>query len=224
MIDIIYPTFNRLEFTKESLKSLIANTAWDRVRQILLYDDGSEDGTREYLKSIEYPVYASFVFENFGGPVAAMNRYLQGSPTEIFAKIDNDAMVPPRWLEDGLQVINDCPELDLLGIDAFNEVDPVQQKRRFSHAPWIGGIGLMRSGAFRELPEAQGRYGFTGWQDRHKEIIKGWICPSIPFFLLDRIPFDPWKSLSAEYVAKGWQRQWESYSDNQSDQWKWWHK
>ena len=82
----------------------------------------------------------------------------------------------------------------------------------------------MRTSAFQSFPDAQGRWGFTGWQDSHDEIKKGWIDPSIPFFLLDKIPFDPWRKLSLEYISQEWQRPWDLYDQSQSKQWEWWHQ
>jgi glycosyltransferase involved in cell wall biosynthesis len=220
VIDIIYPTFNRLEFTKESLSVMIRNTDWAQVRKLILYDDGSSDGTREYLKSVEYPAKIEFVFEEIGGPVAITNRYLSDSPSDIFCKIDNDTMLPANWLSESLKVMNAHPELGLLGIDTFNPVRMGTCSRGYRPALFIGGVGLMRRSCFKTLPRPNGRFGFTQWQ-RESKSIKGWINPSIPVFMLDKIYLEPWASLSKEYVARGWQRSWPLYKETESILWSW---
>jgi len=247
MIDLIYLAHNRLEFTKASLANLIANTDWDQVSRLLIYDDNSTDGTREYLQSVEYPARpeVQLCFGTFGSPVAIMNHHIQAGGEELFAKIDSDTMVPLGWLEECLPVVD---RLDLLGIEArlcVDEVTPCPWERpqgfrawrSFVPASFIGGIGLMRRPAFRHplsgelsLPIPNGRFGFTSWQERHNcQRIEGdgwlrigWLNPSMPTFLLDRLPREPWSSLSREYVDKGWQRAWPPYDESYSDQWSWW--
>ncbi|RPH38356.1 glycosyltransferase family 2 protein [bacterium] len=221
MIDIIYLAFNRLEFTKASMAAMLANTEWAKVRKLIVYDDGSTDGTREYLKSVDYPVQVEFVFESLGGPVAITNHYLSHSPSDVFAKIDNDTMLPPHWLGECMKVMESHKELDLLGIESFNPVKPGEVPRNYGKARHIGGIGLMRSGCFKTFPRANGRFGFTQWQ-RESSAIKGWINPSLPVFLLDKIAFDPWASLSRVYISKGWQRPWPPYDENGRAMWSWW--
>ncbi len=48
-VDLLYLACNRLEFTQETFTALIANTDWQLVHELFVYDDGSQDGTREWL-------------------------------------------------------------------------------------------------------------------------------------------------------------------------------
>ena len=225
MIDLIYLAFNRLEFTKASMSALIANTEWNLVRKFIIYDDGSTDGTWEYLQALKYPYPANLIFRKIGGPVAITKHYLAHGPAEMFAKIDNDTMVPPCWLSECLKVMNTSPKLDLLGIEAFYHLQSGQAARGYVPARHIGGIGLMRSRCFRTMPKEHGpggRFGFTAWQTWNKGVVKGWISPSLPVFLLDRMAMNPWLSLSQSYIKNGWQRDWKKYTEDQKELWSWW--
>lgn len=227
MIDLLYLAHNRLQFTKASLEVLVNNTQWDRVSRFYIYDDNSEDGTREYLAAGRYPIEPQFEFGRWGGPVAVMRHYLENSAngSAIFGKIDSDTMVPPGWLSDCLDVMGEYPELDLLGIEVFNRVETAKIKRGYSEARHIGGIGLMRTRAFKTLPTPGGRggrFGFTSWQQDNPGVIKGWIDPSLPVFLLDHLPRQPWRSLSREYCKKGWSREWGPYDEGSREMWSWW--
>lgn len=225
MINLLYLTFNRLEFTKASLAALIANTDWNKVSRLMIYDDESTDGTAEYLRSAQYPITPEFRFGHYGSPVSVMNDYLcSRSPMErqIFGKIDSDTMVPPGWLNECLTVMHHCPGLDLLGIEAMNPVASSVPARGYIQANYIGGIGLMRSASFVTLPRPNGRFGFTDWQEKNPHVVKGWINPSLPVFLLDRLPREPWQTLSKQYIERNWQRHWGQYEEKNKDQWSWW--
>jgi glycosyltransferase involved in cell wall biosynthesis len=220
MIEIFYLAYNRKEFTKASMQAMLANTDWNQVGKLVIYDDGSTDGTKEYLDSLDYPVETEIRGRRLGGPVAIMNDFIPGTRNELFCKVDSDTMLPPFWLQECLKVMEASQELDLLGIEAFNPVAAGETARGYNPARWIGGIGLMRKRCFITYPKPNGRFGFTQWQ-RESKAIKGWINPSLPVFLLDRMPTDPWLSLSQEYVAKGWQREWPLYQMEQETLWEW---
>jgi hypothetical protein len=66
-----------------------------------------------------------------------------------------------------------------------------------------------------------GRFGFTAWQDKNG-LNTAWIEPAIDVFLLDKLPMEPWASLSSMYVARGWQRTWPKYAEPEFGLWKWW--
>lgn len=216
MIDIVYTTFNRLEYATASLAILRDHTNWDLVRRMVVYDDGSTDGTREMLDRAfwEWPCDVQVYAEQRMGPVALTERYVWGGDTlPVFAKIDSDVCVPPGWLEAMLAVLDEFPMVELLGMEAGMTECAGRDGVAFSGyafepATNIGGVGLFRTSAFhcRQRMRPDGRNGFTEWQHTHRPT-RGWIRPDLPVVLLDRLPFEPWRSLSLEYVARGWQRE-----------------
>jgi len=225
-MDILYLAKNRIEFTKASLDALIENTNWAQVTSVSLYDDGSIDGTYQCLRDNQhrFPVHSELIQALHGSPVAVMNDFIVKRRPDLFAKIDNDVVLPPQWLDEAMKVVNLYAELDLLGIEAMYKIEPDNNVvRGYEPASYIGGIGIMRGRAFQaSLPRPDGRFGFTAWQDSHAHIKKGWLSPSLPVILLDRLPFQPWASLSGAYVAKGWQRPWQPYDATRAALWEWW--
>lgn len=227
MVEILYVAYNRLEFTKVSWNLLLENTGWDLVSRLVVYDDGSSDGTQEWLIDqceafdLGGPVGPAVIKRDTNNilPVNIMNHYVDRTDADWFAKIDNDIAVPPNWLEDLLGVVERNPEIELLGMQAGTVGRPglsggpgsewEGDTPGFEPASHIGGVGLMRVEAFqsrRKIP-AHGRFGFTEWQSRN-DLVRGWICPDLLVPQLDRVPMEPYASLSAEYIAMGWQRPW----------------
>jgi hypothetical protein len=254
-VDILFLSWNRLDFTMAALNALEENTDWGLVGSVCFYDDCSIDGTADLMRLQSDPdsdIWYMQPAEHVGSPVGIMNRYLTPSfngqssqpypmcvlplaQSPIFVKLDNDVIVPPGWLSESLAVMEAHPEVDLLGIEPGVGPDPVATRaaavpangahRGIVRADFIGGIGLMRRSAFegRELPTAAGRFGFGHWQEKHADLVKAWIAPGLPLFLLNRLPFEPWASLSREYVANGWQRPWpDPYTEADAHMWQWW--
>lgn len=226
MIDILYLAHNRLEFTQATMEALIANTNWRLVDRFVIYDDNSIDGTREFIDGLDFWKAREVRHGTYGSPVQVMIDFLSSvSPHDRkpFAKIDSDTMVPRGWLDECARIMDVHGELDLLGIEAFNEVVPgTCEHRSYRMAAHIGGIGLMRSSAFVTVPRPNGRFGFTAWQEQNDKVIKGWINPSLPVFLLDRLPREPWMTHSNTYREKGWQRPWGPYEEKDKPLWSWW--
>ena len=226
-VDFLYLAFNRLEFTIETFSTLLRTTDWNYVNELVVYDDGSVDGTREWLEQNVHKAPAPVRFQrtNFGSPVTAMNDFIRRAKAPILAKTDSDAMLPPGWLSAGLGVMDRHPGLDFLGIEAmYPHVEDPAALRTYAPAHFISGLGLYRRRAFERhgLPAVINRYfGLEEWQGAHPEIVRGWITPALPVFLLDRLPMEPWRGFSASYIQKGWQRDWQGY-DPSSRLWSWW--
>jgi GT2 family glycosyltransferase len=216
-VDLLYLACNRLEFTVETFTTLLRNTDWRFVNKLFVYDDGSSDGTREWLEAnaARSPAPVSFTRTGFGSPVTAMSHFIQAARAPMLAKTDNDALLPPEWLRQSLEVFEQHPELKLLGIEAmFPDVDDVNQRRSYTPADFISGLGLYRRDVFAfSRPVAIRKwFGLEEWQMKQGPgLVRGWITPAIPVFLLDRYPFEPWRSLSETYVRRGWQRSWPKY-------------
>jgi GT2 family glycosyltransferase len=225
-VDVMFLACNRLELTRETFGALLANTDWDRVNELHVYDDGSVDGTRQWLaeRIVDVPCRARLVETSWGSPVMAMRQFIESATAPMLAKIDNDAMMPPGWLAESLDVFARHPRLDLLGIEAMYAVDAQRgMPRTFIPAAFISGLGLYRLRAFRaSRPAAYDKwFGLEEWQHvQGPGLLRGWISPALPVFLLDRCPFEPWLSLTEHYIAQGWMRRWPKY-DPASTLWTW---
>ncbi len=240
LTDVLFVAWNRLEFTKESLRTLFRNTDWTLVNSMTVHDDGSTDGTREFCIEMAAKFNVTFSGERQEGPVGVFNHFLKSARAPLVAKIDNDTMVPPGWLNECATVMERSPELHLLGIEPHSPEDAIgmhaggppvvpaggTDTRSYIPARHIGGIGVMRTAVFENnLPSHGGRYGgFTHWQYQNVDRVKaGWISPPLPVFLLNRMPLEPWCSLSDEYGRREWQRYAGRYwSEEASHLWSWW--
>lgn len=232
MIDLLYVSHNRLEFTRATFAALIANTNWDLVRRLQVLDDESVDGTWDALERQVAGLYTQAAIEvdcvraRFGGPVAAMNRALDNLATETLVKIDNDVLVCPGWLDALLEVLAAHPRIDVLGFEAgFGDgLADSAAARTVIEARHVGGIGAFRARAFaHSRPNGHGERGMFGWTDWQRHNARcGWLTPDLPCPLLDHLPFDPWRSLAAEYVRRGWSRAWPAYPESMEPYWSWW--
>lgn len=244
MTEILFLTHNRLEFARASFEELLANTDWSLVDRLWLFDDTSRDGTQhEVLQwARRSPAEAKIVRGSWGSPVTALGEFAGVASSPLLAKIDSDTMLPPGWLNDCVAVM-DKSDVSLLGIEArgranaFGHVTkpdaaPAGVEREADPAEWIGGIGVFRRSAFDGVVKphvaiGEGKwFGWQAWQIRAatRGVKAGWIKPSLQVFLLDRMPMDPWRSLSLEYIHKGWQRK-EPYLYGPDSACLWdWHK
>lgn len=187
-----------------------------------------------------------------GSPVAIMNHFFSAVQPELFAKIDSDTVVPAGWLNACLATLERFPGIDLLGIENYprGENEPAEVAEIVANpmvqiTDHVGGIGLFRGRAFQcvkcngigceacsgtgmdlPIPNVQNgfnRYGLTEFMWRRMDLCKAWLIPPLKVFLLDHLPMQPWRELSSQYCAEGWQRDmnW-VYSESQSRLWDWW--
>jgi len=258
--DIVYLAKGRPEFTAASLEALGSNTNWALVDKLHIYTDG---GSVPQISAIPASVHDTFNWADHGGPVAIMNAYLEKKPAPLWAKIDNDVIVPPGWLDACLDVMDAHPELDLLGIEppesrtpapwmrsrvpapennpalkkhAFSGINPACPGMCYAACDSIGGIGMFRTRAWqgRAPMRPHSTYGgFTDWQENYTARVGGtrarlhigWIVPPLKLFLLDRMPMEPWTSLSKRYISENQQREWTNYSAAEAESLAgWWLK
>ncbi|MCD6452487.1 MAG: glycosyltransferase [Acidobacteria bacterium] len=110
---IVIPVFNQLPYTKECLESIRKNTG--APYEIIVVDNGSTDGTYEYLKDLYY-VRLIRNEENLGFATAC-NQGIRVARGEYIVLLNNDTIVTPHWL---VKLIN-CAESD----EAVGMVGPV---------------------------------------------------------------------------------------------------
>lgn len=232
-VEILFCAWNRLAFTEASMTLLKRNTDWSQVSRLVVYDDNSEDGTRDYLARAGEDIEVRGYEVRDGGwhsTGATMNDYIALTEADAFVKIDNDIAMPPGWLGRLLAAAERNPDYDLLGMEAgwCQRFEKIHAPKVYGVEPsrHIGGVGLMRTAAFEQrkpIPLSlgkNGRAGFTIWQHRY-HARTGWLTPDLPNVQLDKIPAEPWASLAAHYCEQGWSRAWDPYTDDMEAMWAW---
>jgi len=71
-IELVYVAYNRLEYTRLSLASLLQDPFQDF--SIVIWDNGSTDGTREYLSEVQDPRISRKVFPDGNGGFRRSSR------------------------------------------------------------------------------------------------------------------------------------------------------
>jgi len=220
-VDILFPVLNRLEFTAISLDSVSRNTQSALVGKLIIVDGGSVDGAYEYVKKrsdhLPFPCEIMRIDEKH--VVSAMLEGLRRSHTTIIAKIDNDMVMPPDWLEAGVDVMGRHQELWALGMHSLFGRRECVGNRTYESSSHVGGVGLFRREAWDGLvPTVAPYFGWTEHQHR-SPWKKGWIVPAIKAFPMDGLPFEPYIGLSKTYIKNGWQRDNGVYDEKERDLW-----
>ena len=89
-------TWNRLEYTKLAIQSVLTQTYTDFILHIV--DNGSEDGTPEYLKTLDDPRIQITLWDKNKGLSEATNFAWIGNNSKYVGRVDNDTILPADWL------------------------------------------------------------------------------------------------------------------------------
>jgi O-antigen biosynthesis protein len=96
-LSVITPLFNCLGRTQAMLSSLRASVPAGVSYEVILVDDGSTDGTREWLAGLREP-YRVVLNERNLGFGAATNRGAAVARGRILALLNNDLVLRRGWL------------------------------------------------------------------------------------------------------------------------------
>lgn len=119
-VSVIVPVWNDARRVERCIAAL-ENQSIDRSHyEIIIADNGSEDGTFEFLSSLRNII---LVQECAPGSYAARNKALQVAKGEFIAFTDSDCIPNHEWLESHLKMFNQGAEIGLSAgfIDFFIE-------------------------------------------------------------------------------------------------------
>ena len=98
-VSFIIPLYNCLPLTQAMLESLRATLPGDLPHEIIFVDDGSTDGTRDWLRTLPPDLFRVVLNERNLGYAAANNRAAAIARGEFLALLNNDLILTPRWFE-----------------------------------------------------------------------------------------------------------------------------
>jgi glycosyltransferase involved in cell wall biosynthesis len=119
---VLIPTYNREEYLRQAIDSVLAQTFTDY--EIFVIDDGSTDHTPELLRS--YGNRIRVLRQQNQGPEAARNRAAAQASGEYLAFLDSDDLLMPCALEIYDRIIRtlDAPPLVIGSMIYFADPEP----------------------------------------------------------------------------------------------------
>ncbi len=119
-VSIITALYNCLDLTRTYLETLEATLSKVPVRyEVILIDDGSTDGTREYLATLGEP-YRVLLNEKNLGYAGANNRGAKVAKHPVLVFLNNDLELQEGWLEPMLKGLEFLPDAGIVGNLQFN--------------------------------------------------------------------------------------------------------
>jgi len=189
LVSVVVVTYGGLDLTRECLESLLEVETWPRLEAIVV-DNGSDDGTPEYLRALAQrdPRVRVVCNAENRGFAAANNQGVALAKGEVVVLLNNDTVVPPgllRRLVDHL--LRDpkigllCPTTNFCGNEArvepdygndFSKIPDYAARREAEHRGRVFDIGVAAMycvAARREVLDAVGpldeAYGVGMFED-----------------------------------------------------------
>lgn len=112
MVSILFTCYNHLAFIQDAWESILAQTYthWE----VIALDDGSTDGTREWLTTLNHPRLKVILNEENLGTYGTLNRGLHEARGEFIAVFNDDDLWAPEKLERQLGLLKSNSSMGLV--------------------------------------------------------------------------------------------------------------
>lgn len=141
LVSIVMLTWNALEFTQKCLRSIAGHTTLSY--EIIFVDNGSTDGTKEYLSEIskQKQNFKTIFNEKNLGFAAGNNQGVHIAGGKYVLLLNNDVLVADGWLENLVQALESDERIGLVG-PITNQISGLQM---------VSGIPYSDESAFPEF-------------------------------------------------------------------------
>jgi glycosyltransferase involved in cell wall biosynthesis len=103
-VSVIIPNYNRRNLVRRAIDSVLAQT--HAPNEIIVVDDGSQDGSAEFLRR-SYGTSIQLIEQENGGASSARNRGIMESTADLIAFLDSDDVWDPDKLEIQVPLLRD---------------------------------------------------------------------------------------------------------------------
>lgn len=192
-------TYNRLELTKRMLESLFQHT--DSLFRLIIVDNGSTDGTVEWLKEDPWLKEKVWKTDHCVGQDIQFNKKNEGIAIgrnqglkianryndEWLSTLDNDIEFTPSWLSKALDILSTNPKF-AIGLNMEGKPYPLLNRhgKSFQYKR-EGNLGTACTVFSRELHKAIGyfttEFGLYGEEDAdyfYRARLSGWEMAYLP--------------------------------------------
>lgn len=193
-VTVVIPCYNDGDFIEETLNSVLKQTF--QVFQIIIVDDGSNESTKEVLRTFEGDGLQIITQDN-RGPSSARNLGIKKSKSEYVLIIDADDTFEATFLEKAMSILNRNPKIG--GVSSHCNIFINKNKIISEHRPKGGGVtnflfdnnsvsfALIRKKAWEEVGGYDEKmiHGFEDWEFWIAITKKGWEVGMIPELLFN---------------------------------------
>jgi len=116
-ISIIISTYNRAELLRRAINSVLSQTFLDW--ELIIWDDGSSDRSRDVVGEFQDPRIKYFYSVNHGKS-SALNQAIKIVNGLYIAILDDDDEWFPEKLKVQVDIMEECPEIDIFFTNFFN--------------------------------------------------------------------------------------------------------
>ena len=131
LVSIVIPTYNRKHIISRAIDSVL-NQTYDHF-EILVVDDGSTDGTSEFLKN-RYKKTIRVIFQENQGASAARNKGIESARGKFVAFLDSDDQWLHTKLETQISFLEENPSVALLCARTYRADNPSKVNTYLSEA------------------------------------------------------------------------------------------
>lgn len=130
MVSVMMPVYNGLPMIKASVTSLLNQTYTDW--ECIIVDDGSTDGTSEFLDTLTDSRFKVVHLHNNSGRAIARQTALDSAHGEFIAMLDADDLYHPDKLKRQVDFLINHPEISLVSsaICSFGTASDLKYKRQ----------------------------------------------------------------------------------------------
>ena len=157
LISVIITTYNSEKYVERSLKSVLKQSRFDLVKEIILVDDESNDNTIDIAKKI-YSDIIIFKKKN-SGPASSRNLGINFSKSKFVCFLDADDF----WHEDKIKIqaenYNNNPNFDIFVNNTFSISGKKKLGIRFNKKIIFDDENL-KEGMVKNYIRPEGRYSF----------------------------------------------------------------
>jgi glycosyltransferase involved in cell wall biosynthesis len=159
LVSVVLPTYNRAGLIQEAIASVLEQSYSEF--ELLIWDDGSTDDTRNVVRSYADDRIKYFC-EEHRGQSYALNQAMKRASGTYIAFLDDDDVWHKEKLSVQIHIMEKCPEIDVLFSD-FSNVDDAGIDRvssfsfhrevleKFGRKEVMPGVNLITSGFLEEL-------------------------------------------------------------------------
>ncbi|MCC6612299.1 MAG: glycosyltransferase family 2 protein [Anaerolineae bacterium] len=108
-LSIIIPTYNRLVLLQNAIASF--HNQLDCTYEAIIVDDGSTDGTREYLQTLEAPFIS--ILQDHLGAAAARNTGMNALRGRYVKFLDDDDLLDPQVLQRQMKYLDQNQDVEV---------------------------------------------------------------------------------------------------------------